>query len=41
MSKVGRLLIVAHADRGDNIRIISARKMTKREQRHYEEKQED
>jgi uncharacterized DUF497 family protein len=41
MSKVGRLLIVAHADRGDNIRIISARKTTKREQRHYEENQKD
>jgi uncharacterized DUF497 family protein len=38
MSKVGRLLIVAHADQGENIRIISARKTTLRERRDYEEK---
>jgi uncharacterized protein len=38
MSDAGRLLIVAHADRGENIRIISARQTTLRERRHYEEK---
>ena len=29
---------VAHADRGENVRIISARKATQRERKHYEEK---
>lgn len=38
ISNAGRLLIVAHADRGENIRIISARKTTLRERKHYEEK---
>jgi len=38
VSDAGRLLIVAHADKADNIRIISARKMTLRERNHYEEK---
>jgi uncharacterized DUF497 family protein len=28
MSRNGRVLIVAHTDRGENIRIISARKTT-------------
>jgi uncharacterized protein len=37
MSSAGRVLIVAHADRGENIRIVSARKTTRRERRHYEE----
>ena len=32
-----QLLVVAHADRGENITIISARKTTLRERRHYEE----
>jgi len=32
-----RVLIVAHSDRGENIRIISARKATLRERKHYEE----
>jgi uncharacterized protein len=32
-----KLLVVVHCDRGDNIRIISARKATKREAREYEE----
>ncbi|MDW8215689.1 MAG: BrnT family toxin [Roseiflexaceae bacterium] len=31
------LLLVAHTDRGDTIRIISARKATKNERRFYEE----
>jgi hypothetical protein len=38
MSGTGRVLIVAHADRGESIRIISARKTTHRERKHYEEK---
>jgi uncharacterized DUF497 family protein len=32
-----RLLVVAHAERGDEIRIISARPATRRERRNYEE----
>ena len=36
-SRSGRLLMVAHTDRGDNVRIISARKTTRRERRYYEE----
>ena len=36
-SKLGRTLVVAHADRGDTIRIISARPATRRERRFYEE----
>ena len=31
-----RLLIVSHTDRGDRIRIISARELTKAEQKEYE-----
>jgi uncharacterized DUF497 family protein len=38
MSSANRVLIVAHTDRGENIRIISARKTTARERKHYEEK---
>jgi uncharacterized protein len=37
MSRAGRLLIVAHSDRGENIRIISARQTTARERKQYEE----
>ena len=37
MSRAGRALSVAHSDRGENIRIISARKTTLRERKHYEE----
>ncbi len=37
MSRVGRVLIVAHSDSGENIRIISARKTTLHERKHYEE----
>jgi uncharacterized protein len=36
-SNQGRLLFVAHADRIDRTRIISARPVTRREQRIYEE----
>ncbi len=35
MSDRGQLLLVAHADRGGLIRVISARKATKREERFY------
>ena len=38
MSSAGRVLIVAHVDRGENIRIVSARKTTQNERNHYEEK---
>lgn len=33
-----RLLVVAHTDRDDRIRIISARRATRRERREYEAK---
>lgn len=36
-SKEGRLLMVAHTDRGGQIRIISARELTKSEREAYEE----
>ena len=39
MSSAGQLLIVAHADSGDRIRIITARKTTRRERSHYEEQE--
>jgi uncharacterized DUF497 family protein len=32
-----QLLIVAHTERSDKVRIISARKVTRQEQRFYEE----
>ena len=32
-----RLLIVSHADRGNKVRIISARQATRRERKFYEE----
>jgi len=37
-SSMNRILIVAHIDRDQNVRIISARKATHRERKHYEEK---
>ena len=37
VSDRGRSLVVAHTPRGDNIRIISARGMTPRERRQYEQ----
>ena len=40
MSNLGRLLMVAHTDRGGRIRIISAREATKREERFYVESTE-
>jgi uncharacterized DUF497 family protein len=33
----GKLLVVVHTERGDNIRIISARVASRRERRNYEE----
>ena len=33
----GRLLVVSHTDRGDTVRIISARVATRREQKDYED----
>jgi uncharacterized DUF497 family protein len=38
MSSAGRVLMVAHSDRNGNVRIISARKATQHERKHYEEK---
>jgi uncharacterized protein len=35
----GKLLVVVHTERGDNIRIISARRASRRERRTYEEGQ--
>jgi uncharacterized DUF497 family protein len=35
-SRRGRLVVVIHADRGDSIRLISARQATPRERRAYE-----
>ena len=37
ISQHNRLLIIAHTDRDDRIRIISARAATRREMRFYEE----
>jgi uncharacterized DUF497 family protein len=37
-SNRGRLLVVAHSERRQSIRIISARRATRRERRTYEEK---
>lgn len=37
LSRFGQLLVVSHTDRGEKIRIISARKATRQEQRFYEE----
>jgi hypothetical protein len=36
-SEAQRLLVVVHTDRGDNIRIISARTATRRERQTYEQ----
>ena len=37
MTFSGRLAVVAHADRGENIRLFSARLATRRERRDYEQ----
>jgi hypothetical protein len=40
MSNEGRVLMVAHTERRERIRIISARKLTRTEKRAYEETHE-
>lgn len=37
LSRFGQLLVVAHTDRGEKVRIISARKATRQERRFYEQ----
>ncbi|NET39473.1 MAG: BrnT family toxin [Cyanothece sp. SIO1E1] len=37
VSRYGQLLVIAHTDRGEKVRIISARKATREERRFYEE----
>lgn len=37
MTRLRHLIVVAHADRGDTVRIISARLMTRQERKMYEE----
>lgn len=39
-SSDGHFLVVSHTDRGDRTRIISARRMTRKERKSYEERQE-
>jgi uncharacterized DUF497 family protein len=39
LPNLGRLLMVAHAERGDRIRIVSARTLTATERRDYEDTQ--
>jgi len=36
MSHKNRALVMVHTERGDNIRIISARKATRKERKNYE-----
>jgi uncharacterized DUF497 family protein len=38
LSSSGKLLMVSHTDRNDKIRIISARKLTRKERKQYEQK---
>jgi hypothetical protein len=40
LSSAGRLLMVAHAERGERIRIVSARTLTAKEKRAYENAEE-
>ena len=39
MSKDQRLLVVAHAEQGDTVRLISARRANRRERQAYEEEE--
>ena len=39
-SEAGNLLVVVHTERGDNLRIISARRASRQERRNYEESQQ-
>ena len=41
VSQQGRVIIVAHTDRGDKVRIISARELTRAEREDYEKELED
>ena len=41
LSAQGRLLMIAHTEQGHSIRIISARELTPRERRQYEEASRD
>lgn len=41
LSTGGRLVVVSHVERGDTIRIISARPAGRREKKAYEEGQDD
>ena len=36
-SHTGKLLVVVHTERGDNLRIISTRRASRRERKDYEE----
>ncbi len=36
-SHTGKLLVVCHTERGNNLRIISARRASRRERKNYEE----
>ena len=36
-SHLDKLLVVVHTERGDNIRVISARRASRRERKQYEE----
>ena len=36
-SHAGKLLVVVHTERGENLRIISARRASRRERKNYEE----
>ncbi|MBD2242262.1 BrnT family toxin [Nostoc sp. FACHB-888] len=38
VSRFGQLLVVAHTDREEKVRIISAQKATRKEKRFYEER---
>jgi uncharacterized DUF497 family protein len=40
VTKAGRLVVVAHADRGETVRLISARLATPAERRRYEQTDE-
>jgi uncharacterized protein len=40
VSRYGQLLVIAHTDRDETIRIISARKATRSERRFYEQRSE-
>ena len=41
MTSAGRLVIVAHVDRGETVRLVSARLVTPGERRRYEQTHEE